>query len=780
MRNQNSPRQQCRLLLAALAVAFFWSSNTSLAQISHGGQPVDWKSKVASVPQWKTFEALDTKQLATEDAATAQFKDAPWRFGIEHDVEWDAAHEGTWSIEGDKRVWRLGIRGEKTLSWSFFFSAFDLPVGGELFVWNENRSDFIGSFTSANEKPWGGLAIGVLEGSGVVIEYTQPIELQSMPHLVIDQAVQGYRSLLSRSIPPQAKSNNQGPFGNSGSCNINVNCPEGADWQIEKAAVALIVNGGFATCSGSMINNTSNDGTPYFLTANHCLGNPNTWTYYFNHESATCAGSTGPTSMSISGGNLLVANGASDVALIELSDEPPASWNVEYAGWDATGSTPENATGIHHPSGDVKKICFEEDSPYPSTASGAQVWWIDQWEDGVTEGGSSGSPLFDQNHRIIGQLYGGAAACQGSVNNGLFDYYGRMDVSWGLGLNTYLDPTNTGLLVLDGYPSGFNSDLGCTDPDACNYDADAIEDNGSCTYAPEGFPCDCSTDVEFAVANLIGGAGETMTLDGATGGALGLLSIDLDYSEATSGSWAGDFLLGICDPGGTCVEIGGYNLTIGYTNAGDWPVSWNVGDAGNYTASIDLTLYDLSGDGTWTLEFYNGYNSAATATWAGTITLDGLCAGDAAVSGCTDSNACNFDADATEDDGSCVFVSGCDFCVIAANGDVTVVDGDTDEDGVCNDDEVVGCQDDTACNYDALATDPGSCEYAADGFDCDGNALGCPEDLNGNGTVEVSDVLLLLSEFGCMTDCSVADINGDGAVSVGDVLLLLAAFGEEC
>ncbi len=326
-----------------------------------------------------------------------------------------------------------------------------------------------------------------------------------------------------------------------------------------------------------------------------------------------------------------------------------------------------------------------------------------------------------------------------------------------------------------------DSICGCTDPDACNYDTNAIEDNGSCTYAPEGFPCDCSTDVEFAVANLTGGEGETMTLDGATSGALGLLSIDLDYSEVAGGSWAGDFLLGICDPGGTCVELGGYDLTNGYTDAGDWPGGWNVGDAGNYTASIDLSSYNLSGEGNWTLEFYNGYSAAASsATWAGTITLDGLCSGDVAVSGCTDSNACNFDADAAEDDGSCVFVSGCDFCVIAANGDVTVVDGDTDEDGVCNDDEVAGCQDDTACNYDALATDPGSCEYAADGFNCDGNALGCPEDLNGNGTVEVSDVLLLLSEFGCMSECSVADIDGDGAVSVGDILLLLAAFGEEC
>ena len=77
------------------------------------------------------------------------------------------------------------------------------------------------------------------------------------------------------------------------------------------------------------MNNTANDGTPYFLTANHCLGNPGNWVYYFNHESATCNGNNGPTNQSISGGTLLVNSGGSDVALIELSQTPPPSFNVQ-------------------------------------------------------------------------------------------------------------------------------------------------------------------------------------------------------------------------------------------------------------------------------------------------------------------------------------------------------------------------------------------------------------------------------------------------------------------
>ena len=186
---------------------------------------------------------------------------------------------------------------------------------------------------------------------------------------------------------------------------------------------------------------------------------------------------------------MLVSDGGSDVALIQLSEPPPASWNIEYAGWDASGAIPENATGIHHPSGDVKKICFEENSPYESSTGGAQVWWIDAWEAGVTEPGSSGSPLFDQNHRIIGQLYGGAAACSGSVNNGAYDFYGRFNISWNLGLSEYLDPQNSGVLVLDGFPTGFNTDYGCTSADACNYNPLAIFDDGSCAVDDECGVC---------------------------------------------------------------------------------------------------------------------------------------------------------------------------------------------------------------------------------------------------------------------------------------------------
>ena len=437
-----------------LSIVALMAATPAQAQITYGGSPwsPSWNQDVVALP------AIDRAALQAEDDVTDRFKEAPWRFGVEQDVQLNAVEHGAWSVEQGHRVWRLALEAEGATGMSVRFDAFRVPKGGTLFLAAADGSDFIGALDHRNMKDWGGLATGFLASERVVIEYRQPIEVAEMPDLSIDQVVQGYRAL---SGWPHGE--HRGPFGNSGDCNINVNCPEGATWATEKRSVALIVQGGFAVCTGALVNNTANDGTPYFLTANHCLGNPGNWVYYFNHESATCTGNNGPTNQSISGGTLLVNSNQSDVALIELSQTPPAAYNVQYAGWDHSGNTPTSAVGIHHPSGDLKKICFEDDSPTQQSAGGAAVWYISEWELGVTEGGSSGSPLFDQNHRVIGQLYGGAAACAGSVNNGQADWYGRFDVSWGLGLDEYLDPAGTGSAVWDGYPDGaisFTNDAG--------------------------------------------------------------------------------------------------------------------------------------------------------------------------------------------------------------------------------------------------------------------------------------------------------------------------------
>lgn len=757
---------------------------STVAQIAHEGAPFGWGTPLNPVVEYVTTAPLDWAALQAADAVTDQYKEAPWRFGVECDVHHTLDNSGTWTEEDGERIWRLGIRCPEGMNISFRLDTFNLGKNSALYVYNADRTEYLGAFTEANEKDWGGLAIGLIDGDEAVLELREPAGDEGMNTLVLGQIIHGYRSLLAHAEEVYADMAAMGPFGTSGACNINVNCPEGADWQTEKKSVALITSGGFASCTGALVNNVMEDGTPYFLTANHCLGTPASWVFYFNHESSTCSGSTGPTNQSISGATLLANNSGSDVALVELSATPPVSYDVHYAGWDATGASPANATGIHHPSGDVKKICFQENAPTASTASGAQVWWIDDWELGVTEPGSSGSPLFDQNHRIIGQLYGGAAACSGTTNNGQYDYYGQFHVSWDAGssastrLKDWLDPNNTGTLILDGYPSA-DPTVGCTDETACNYSSTALTDDGSCLFND--------------VCGNCGGDGSACT------GCTDETACNFDPS-----AYVDD---GSCFSGG-----GSYTLTLltdNYPGETTWEVADENGDVwveGNgysgsqttYTETFCLapgcytfTIFDSYGDGLqyngvvgdYTLEDANG-NAVAEMVAGGNFGFSAahdFCQEDEVVSGCTDPSACNFNAAANEDDGSCISQA------------LVYLDGDGDGFGAgpalssCSftGDQYVATNGD--CDDTASHVHPGAPGTGEDvDNDCNGTIEGdevavtaCPGDLNNDGTVAMSDFLVFLGDFGCITAC-IGDLNGDGNTSTADMLVLLGLFGTSC
>ncbi|MEN9333760.1 MAG: hypothetical protein RLY35_940 [Bacteroidota bacterium] len=434
------------------------------AQVTFGGEPQRWSIK--AVPSFIPFvetASPDMAAIQAEDAVTDLDKSAAYRFGVEHAVNYDLQNSGTWIFDeaNDKASWFLGVRCTGAKSINFIFDVFHLVKGAEMFIWAGSRDEFIGKINERNNSEANVLGTTLIHDDEAVIELTVPISRMHDVDLHLGTIVHGYRSVLSNHLSDDLM--DRGPYGTSGACNNNINCPVGADWQVEKKAVALILDGGFAACTGTLVNNTANDGTPYFLTANHCYGATTTsWVFVFNHESNGCNGTTGPTNQTISGCVLRAKNAGSDFCLVELNSTPPASYNVQYAGWDASdANTVSSVVGIHHPSGDIKKISFENDPVTQGTWGGAQTWDVAQWDDGITEPGSSGSPLFDQNHRVIGQLFGGNSACSGSVENGQGDSYGRFGVSWDTGTTTatrlkeWLDPGNTGILVMDGYPEGF-------------------------------------------------------------------------------------------------------------------------------------------------------------------------------------------------------------------------------------------------------------------------------------------------------------------------------------
>ena len=310
---------------------------------------------------------------------------------------------------------------------------------------------------------------------------------------------------------------------------------------------------------------------------------------------------------------------------------------------------------------------------------------------------------------------------------------------------------------------------GCTDASACNYDAEATIDDGSCIAPNPSYGCDCSVDGAISAVLSPGQSSGAFTVEATANPVPTSFDITLTFTGG-GGAWPADMAVGITDPNGLCVSFGGYNDSPAGCNSLGlystiWPSSWNTSTAGTYTATVDLSNTSLSGTGIWSFILYNGWSGGGQAvSYDATFNLSDICPTTIPdVPGCTDASACNYDADATLDDGSCLYVDALGVC----GGDCTA---DVDQDGVCDTDEIPGCTDPEATNYDPNATDEdGTCEYP----------VLCPGDFDNDGIITVSDVLVSLGNFGCEGDCE-ADLDQDGITGVTDILEMLSNFGNSC
>jgi hypothetical protein len=266
-------------------------------------------------------------------------------------------------------------------------------------------------------------------------------------------------------------------IGDSGPCQVNINCSEGDEWQTQKRGVARMlmrIGSSYFWCTGSLINNTLQDGSPLFLTAEHCGRNASAtdlmyWQFYFNLEMPGCSAFGFPPLNMMVGADQLALGpllGGSDFQLLRLRQTPPPAWNLYWNGWNREDIPSNSGVGIHHPSGDVKKISTytNQISSANPLVSGQQmanssawrvIWTETENGHGVVEGGSSGSPLFNEEGLIIGTLTGGSSACDNPTSP---DYYGKLWYHWDKNgpnpeerLAGFLDPINANIQSLQGY-----------------------------------------------------------------------------------------------------------------------------------------------------------------------------------------------------------------------------------------------------------------------------------------------------------------------------------------
>lgn len=440
-----------------LLIATVLFSGGLFAQQGDGGLPKGEKisGMYKNIFTWR-FDQPDVEALRAEDAEIDDTGTAPWRFGFNNYTNLGLNNSGTWyELPNGDKIWLLKIVCDNALTVNLSFNQTLIPEGNELYVYNPDKSFILGKFSEYHLYN-GELGTELVPGSEVIVEYFVPsMNSDKIGNVNVSTVTHGYRT----AIEYQEKA-----FGSSGNCNMNVNCPDGATWVNQRNSAVMLVSGGNGFCSGALINNTLNDGKPYVLTANHCYSNPTNWVFRFNWQASGCTNpGSSPTFQSLSGAVLRARRSPSDFALVEITGglvggTVPASYNPYFPGWDNTNIAPSTTVSIHHPSGDIKKIAFDDNPATAATAMGSEAngTWRVVWDrNTTTEGGSSGSPLFDQNRRIIGQLWGGGASC---TNLTAPDYYGRLGNSWNPAssnstnhLVTWLDPNSSGATFIDGY-----------------------------------------------------------------------------------------------------------------------------------------------------------------------------------------------------------------------------------------------------------------------------------------------------------------------------------------
>lgn len=460
------------LLKDVLFLTFCISPTIAVSQISHGGKPFalhpDARIRTATVTSdlfvdMPSFDAQEALVRSEQNKATFKSLEFAHKFFVHLRPD----NSGIRFTNDGMQVWRVGLRSKGAYSLNILFSKFHLPEGANVFVYNSDQTEILGSYTHQNNTELKLLPVQPIGGDELIVEYQEPVDAPFPGEIEIGEVNHDFRGLFRANEPMDPTQ----------SCHPNIVCyPE--NLEPGSGVVALIING-ITYCTGVLVNNTSEDGTPYLLTATHCLNNDYHAAFlanrkydvvagsivaFFNYDSPMCSNDIrGPVQMTMASADSVLISERYDISLLKLKQTPPKTYQPFYLGWNVGTSPGAPFHGLHHPNGGVKKVAIEEQSLVIGSFGDSQYnmepnahWAVRAWDTGTTEGGSSGSPLLDNNKRVVGTLTGGESMCSSPRGP---DLYASLNKAWqvtgSLGnpnsLQNYLDPEDSQLQQTDGY-----------------------------------------------------------------------------------------------------------------------------------------------------------------------------------------------------------------------------------------------------------------------------------------------------------------------------------------
>jgi hypothetical protein len=376
-------------------------------------------------------------------------------------LQWHAGADGTaaamsFTSEGAAGI-RLGLRVRQLPPEAIVRgyaqgadTAFEVPATAILEALRRNRD--AGDISDAARTWWTPL----VDGEQVTLEIWLP---PGVPTDRVDVTVPRLSHVQVRA----EDLNNTAKIGQSGTCEVDVKCVPDADSASRSTArMVFTVDGSSYLCTGTLLNDSSSSGTPYFLSANHCIPNQTVATSlitYWFYRSNSCNSGILDTNYRVlrsGGATLLYASAATDTSFMKLNGAPPPG--TVYAAWSLDGPAIGLPVGsVHHPEGDLQKFSQGSISSFAncggvdatdsfscSIASASNASFMNAiWQSGTTEAGSSGAGLFSGNgssRYLIGQLYGGSASC--TFPSGT-SWYGRFDKAYFAALSRWLSPAGS-------------------------------------------------------------------------------------------------------------------------------------------------------------------------------------------------------------------------------------------------------------------------------------------------------------------------------------------------
>jgi hypothetical protein len=441
---------------------FFTSVLYSQVETRYFDEPIDLKEvtggHIQELPIVKAITNIPESEVK-EKMIQCKQSDNPTtdRYGYPINVSY-TLYDGSWNDVDGGRVWSMTFISKNATCLNFAFSNLNIPKGAEIFVVGKDNRVVFGPVTCDFINKNGSYLTDLIPGDESTIYLYEPSEYSGESTLTIEKIIHGVDNKIvgEKDLIITLE-------------DTNVACKP--NWVNSACGVAGIYNSDGINCgNGTLLMSTDLSFRPYMLLSydkidsngDHVLSTTEisaaeNWIFRFNRRRTTCDGTTNASAQVFYGATLRSYWYNSGFALMELNNDI-TSTAIRWQGWDKSSNTPSQGVCIYingaYNNAGYLSISSENHSLYSKKCSIRNLyhWVIGLWDEGHSWGGNYGSPLFNQDYRVVGHLNHMDLNFDEITSEICF---GKFPSSWtGGGTNTtrlsnWLDPAGTGQTTIN-------------------------------------------------------------------------------------------------------------------------------------------------------------------------------------------------------------------------------------------------------------------------------------------------------------------------------------------